>query len=181
MSESTIIPTDWEKILPIETLAPGELQDILFLLRQRLEASLEYSLQMPEEELRRSIKEGIDCPIKEWIHEIRNMAMRSNVLSGKSMFDLLGFEKLNLPETELHPNELSTLYVNAATILYKAATSEINLNDEVKWFNDTLNKRTLLMIGALHGERHATIGSREAISRGLPFAPKDIRNWGLNK
>ncbi len=179
MSENTIIPTDWEKIFPVETLAAGELHDILFLLRQELGASLEYYLQMPEGELRKSLKEGADSPIKEWIHEIRNMVMRSNVLSGKPMMDLLGFEPLNTPETELHPNQLSALYVNAATTLYKTATSGINLDEQIQWFGKPLNKRLVLMLGSLHSERHAAIGSREAILRGLPFTPQDAKNWGL--
>lgn len=181
MSENTIVPTDWEKILPVETLAAGELHDILFLLRQELGASLEYYSQMPEEELRKSIKEGTDSPIKEWTHEIRNMVMRSNVLSGKPIMDFAGFAQLNTPEAELHPNNLSALYINAATTLYKTATSEINLDEQVQWFGKPLNKRLVLMLGVLHGERHAAIGSREALSRGLPFSQTDAKNWGLKR
>ena len=177
----TVVPTDWEKILPVETLFPGELHDILLLLRQELGASLEYYLQMPEEELRRSLQKGVDSPIKEWIHEIRNMVMRSNVLSGKPIMDLTGFEQLNMLETELQPNQLSVLYINAATTLYKTATSGINLDEPTQWFGKPLNKRLVLMLGVLHGERHATIGSREALARNLPFAPADVKNWGIKR
>lgn len=183
MSENSIVPTDWEKILPVETLAPGELHDILLLLRQGIGASLEYYRQMPEDQLRMgiSLREGMDPPIKEWIHEIRNMVMRSNVLSGKSIRDLEGYELLNTVETELHPDILSALYVNAATALYKSATSGINLDEPVQWFSKPSNKRLVLMTGALHSERHAAIGSREALLRGLPFAPQDAKNWGLKR
>lgn len=184
MFEKQIVPIDWEKLLPIETLAPGELHDILFLLRREFNASLEYYVQMPENELRKSLKEGIDSPIKEWIHEVRNMVIRSNILFGKSekqMYDLTGFEELNLPETELQPNQLTNLYLKAATTLYKTATSGINLDEPVQWFDESLNKRLVLMIGTLHGERHAKTGNFEALMRGLPVGVKDARNWGLKR
>lgn len=179
MSEDKIIPIDWEKLMPVETLGHGELHDILFLLRQELGASLEYYLQMPEEELRKSLQDGVDSPIKEWIHEARNMVMRANVLSGKPITNLTSFELLNKPEAELQPAELSVQYINAATTLYKAATGGINLDGPVQWFGQPLNKRLVLMKGVLHGERHAKTGNFEALMRGLPVGKGDAKNWGL--